>query len=200
MKRIVAVAVAAGLAAAPAAHAAMRLSPQDLGQVLLFPYYTVQNNQSTLIGVVNTTDQPKAFNVQFREARNGNVVAELTLLLGPHDTWNASVVGLAANGPANLATTDRSCTMPYVFNAPAPPGTQPFHAFENTASDGGPTTPARTREGYLQVVEQGVIKPSSPLHALLTSPQGSPAGGDCENMLLDRTDLDPPTGGVYGAF
>jgi hypothetical protein len=202
MKRIIATFLIAGLAAAPA-QAAMQLSAQDLGQVLLFPYYTVQRNQTTVVGIVNTTDQAKALNVQFREARNGNVVTEITLLLGPHDSWSASVVALPLSSAAYLTTSDRSCTMPYVFNAPIQVNGRSFHVFENTAAttpDGGPTTPDRTREGYLQVVELGEIAPSSALHAQLSSPLGSPSAADCDTLSLAADDLVPPTGGLYGAF
>ena len=49
----------AGIGALSAAGAAqaVNLNPDGLGQVLLYPYYTVNAGQGTLLSVVNTTDR-----------------------------------------------------------------------------------------------------------------------------------------------
>ena len=55
--------VVAGLAAiagiASTANA-VELNPDGTGQVLVYPYYTVNKNQQTIISVVNTTNIAKA--------------------------------------------------------------------------------------------------------------------------------------------
>ena len=45
---------------------AVRVSTTGTGQVLLFPYYTTQNGNTSLISLVNTTRQGKAVRVNFR--------------------------------------------------------------------------------------------------------------------------------------
>ncbi|MGB5098482.1 MAG: hypothetical protein WBN82_11300, partial [Porticoccaceae bacterium] len=62
-------AIAVAVTGASAAHA-VHVNPDGLGQVLLYPYYTVQNNFVTAIHVVNTTDQAKAVKVRFLEGKN----------------------------------------------------------------------------------------------------------------------------------
>ena len=56
-----------GLLAVLVSHAssAMTLSPGGSGQVLLFPYYTVNKQQQTLLNVVNRTANGKAPNGLF---------------------------------------------------------------------------------------------------------------------------------------
>ena len=58
---------------------AVMVSPNGLGQVLIYPYYTVRNGNNvgdvsatpynTLLSVVNTTDSTKAVKVRFREGK-----------------------------------------------------------------------------------------------------------------------------------
>lgn len=90
--------------------AAMTLNPRGAGQVLLFPYYTVNRHQQTLISVTNATDAGKALQVRFREALNGREVLTFRLFLSPHDTWAASVFALDDAGLPR--TTDPRCSPP----------------------------------------------------------------------------------------
>ncbi|MGA9335964.1 MAG: hypothetical protein WBV39_16915, partial [Rudaea sp.] len=45
----------AGVAGIASMANAVNLNPDGLGQVLLYPYYTVNSGQNTLLSVVNTT-------------------------------------------------------------------------------------------------------------------------------------------------
>ena len=47
---------------------AVNLNPDGLGQVLLYPYYTVNGGQNTLLSVVNTTNVGKAVKVASSKA------------------------------------------------------------------------------------------------------------------------------------
>ena len=51
---------------APLANA-VNLNPRGLGQVLIYPYYTVNGGQNTLLSLVNTTAHAKALKLHFRE-------------------------------------------------------------------------------------------------------------------------------------
>ena len=63
---------------------AVHLSSNGIGQVLIFPYYTVNNDINTLMNFVNTTNQAKALRVRFREAANSKEVFTFNLYLGPY--------------------------------------------------------------------------------------------------------------------
>jgi hypothetical protein len=148
----------AGVVGLTGAVNAVNLNPDGLGQVLIYPYYTVNNNNITLLSVVNTTDQSKAVKVRFLESLNSAEVLDFNLYLSPFDVWTAAV---AANGTtgASLTTSDRSCTVPSVF-ANQPVAFRTFE-FEDNAPDilGLLGTPgeARVRQGYVEMIEMGVL-------------------------------------------
>ncbi len=62
-KKLVSLAVASaltgGVMMATPAHA-LSVSGDNLGQVLLFPYYTVKNGYDTLFTVTNTSTKPRS--------------------------------------------------------------------------------------------------------------------------------------------
>ena len=71
------VAAFAGLSAAGAVGVAeaVYLNPDGLGQVLIYPYYTVRTKAAvapfdTYLSVVNTTNSAKAVKVRFLEGKN----------------------------------------------------------------------------------------------------------------------------------
>ncbi len=113
-------AVPAAAAAACAALAAqigfakpMQVSGNGLGQVLIFPYYTVNGDANSLLSVVNTTSQGKVVRLNFREARGGVIVASVNVYLSTRDVWTATIVR-DASGVARLRTGDQSCTSPAI--------------------------------------------------------------------------------------
>ena len=66
-------------------------APSGVGQVLLFPYYTVNGGNQTLLSVVNTTQRVKAVRVRFLEGRNSKQALGFNVYLAPFDTWTAAV-------------------------------------------------------------------------------------------------------------
>lgn len=146
----------------PGSVAAVSLSASGQGEVLIFPYYTVNKGLNTLISIQNTRAEPKALRVRFREHRNGRSVLEFNLYLAAHDTWTAAVTSsgpvvlpLANAPPARIYTSDQSCTVPRIQ-----PQGQDFLAFEylpglGARDDGGPYELSRTREGFVEVIEMG---------------------------------------------
>jgi hypothetical protein len=145
-KKILSVAVLAALGAGSAQ--AVNMSTDGTGEVLLFPYYTVQGNEETLLSIVNTTNQGKAVKVRFREAYNTREVLDFHVYLSPYDVWVAKIRD-SANGGAEVITPDNSCTT--MDNNPEVFRTLLF-------DDGGPTGVERTREGYFTAIEMGVIQ------------------------------------------
>jgi hypothetical protein len=153
---------------------AVNLNPDGLGQVLIYPYYTVNDNGSgkelqTLFSVVNTTDQGKAVKVRFVEGYNSREVRDFHVYLSPYDVWTATLFKHPEEEQANLVTYDTSCTVPQIRGAGGSRpelGTLPngasFLRFTNARysgsfADGGPTGLARTREGHFEVIEMGVV-------------------------------------------
>ena len=75
-KKSLCVALAAtGMLGAAGVAQAVNVSENGLGNVLIYPYYTVKkdingNSYNTLMSVVNTTASTKAVKVRFREGKN----------------------------------------------------------------------------------------------------------------------------------
>jgi hypothetical protein len=94
------------------AAAAVHVSPYGLGQVLLYPYYTVRStaggSYNTLFIVTNTAADTKVIRVRFRESRNGRGVADINVFLTPFDSWTGAIIP-RDTGPVFI-TLDGSCT------------------------------------------------------------------------------------------
>ena len=223
MKQTLAIAIATALGAVSSSSVAVMLNPRGTGQVLIYPYYTV-NHQQTLVSVINTTRHGKALKFRFREGYDGRDVANFNVYLGPYDSWVGAVFDTSSDGTgaAAVATNDNSCTVPEFPLAPVP-GTLHALTFSNgnysqgdygtpTGTDSGPTNLARTREGFFEIVEMGQVvdqATNSPktLEAI-TPVKGIPPGcAQVRNawansgywMTDATTDLSPPAGGIYGA-
>lgn len=128
---------------------AVNINPDGLGQTLIYPYYTVRDGNDTLISVVNTTTEAKAVKVRFLEGENSREVLDFNLYLSKFDVWTAAVVDDGEGG--RMFTSDLTCTVPVI-----PAEGVPFRTFA-FVGDGGSTTRDRTREGYLEMIEMGVL-------------------------------------------
>lgn len=146
---------------------AVYLSTTGTGQVLIYPYYTVRNGFATLLSVTNTQNNTKALKIRFREGMNGRDVSNFSLFLAPNDTWTAAVTD-TANG-ARILTNDNSCVVPSFFfdeTHKFSGTTQTFNEFYNFMYTGiRQDNPAfasldRTREGFFEIIEMGVIDAS----------------------------------------
>ncbi len=182
-KKILSAAVLATFSAGSAQ--AVSLGEDGLGQVLLFPYYTVQGNEETLLTVVNTTDQSKIVKIRFREAYNSREVLDFNIYMSPRDVWTGKVKD--SGDGAGIVTYDNTCTVPEL-----PAGTViPFRTYNYDGSkaathpqDGAPTGVERTREGYVEIIEMGVPDlAAGTLNAVWnrSGPNGAPSG-DLDNV------------------
>lgn len=195
MKKKLLASVVAGLGFVGAANA-VHVNPDGLGQVLLYPYYTVQGGYDTYVHVVNTTGEAKAVKVRFLEGKNSREVLDFNLYLSPNDEWTG-MISRSANG-AVLTTTDTSCTAPAI-----PAAGVEFRNFEFTGDS--VNTTARTREGYLEIIEMGDVKDAALITAI-THVDGVPA--DCGavrtaarvsgSLNTGAPVIERPTGGLYG--
>ncbi|HXN15771.1 MAG TPA: hypothetical protein VN878_05290, partial [Usitatibacter sp.] len=194
-------AVLAGLGAAGTAEA-VYLSPNKMGQVLVYPYYTVQssggNSWNTYISVVNTTTQAKAVKVRFIEGKTSAEVLDFNLYLSPNDVWVAAIIpadltGASATAAGHLITNDRSCT-----NPPIPAGGVDFRNIQYaTGIDALPGVALdRTREGYLEMLEMGVL--SGTWAPAVTHVAGTPANCSVVQVNVGPPSIAAPGGGLVG--
>jgi hypothetical protein len=201
----------AGVAGFAGLANAVNINPDGVGQVLIYPYYTVNADQDSLFSVVNTDPvNGKAVKVRFLEGYNSREVLDFNLYLSPNDVWTAAVTAVDRaddTSGAKASTSDHSCTYPSIaagqafFNRAYAGGT----VFPFTAPDGGPTGLDRTREGYLELISMGDIPPDSPLFGdVLHNQTGTPGEGtpDCSIVSSNSVTADmlvPPTGGLFGS-
>ncbi|TDR44029.1 hypothetical protein DFR29_106176 [Tahibacter aquaticus] len=187
---------------------AVELSADGIGQVLIYPYYTVNRQQQTLITVVNGTSVAKAVRVRFLEGYNAREVLDFNLFLSEYDVWTATVFALTDAGRAGdgaaIFTTDRSCTAPDKAEWSGSLGTgRPFQEFLPVAytgphQDTGPTGIARTREGHVEILQMADL--SGALRTAVTHTAGVPPNCNAVQSIDPAdTDLLPPTGGLFGA-
>jgi hypothetical protein len=204
----------AGVAGIANMASAVDLNPDGLGQVLLYPYYTVNNNQNTLLSVVNTTNVGKAVKVRFLEGYNSREVLDFNLFLSPFDVWTATVFPLsqvtAGSDAAAIASFDNSCTAPqFTQGTVSGVGYQQFlnYAYVGSNADTGPTGLDRTREGHFEMITMSDIITGSDLSVDTTHVAGIPpgcgggSGGKTQAELDFETGLDTtvPTSGIFGS-
>lgn len=193
---------ATGCLATTTSCVAVEVNPDGIGQVLLYPYYTVRNSSSgnalnTLLTVGNTTDHVKAARVRFREGAVGAPGADLNLYLNAHDMWTGAVIP-DAGGAATLLSSDRSCTVPSLYMAPL--------TFSNQTYIGDPLTASldRTREGFVEIMEMGDygLASDAPVGSVAEAVQqinGSGVPQDCGRAVTDTgTESNAGTDGLFG--
>jgi len=119
-----------------------------IGHQLVFPYFTAQGANATLLSITNTdTTNGKLVKVRFRGAANSDDLYDFQVALSPGDIWTAAVTRDATSGAASLSTTDKSCTLPASVN-----GTFNLQRVDGNAA-------AQTLEGYVEVINMANIPP-----------------------------------------
>lgn len=201
-KKLLVTAMLAGLGVASTSQAVF-VNPDNTGQVLLFPYYTVQpagqGNFRTSIHIVNTKNETKAVKVRILEGRNSQEVLDFNLYLSPYDVWAGAIVFDEVDG-ARIRSRDRSCIAPRQLDEDGEP-------FRNLRFAGEPdgNDPNRWREGYVEVIEMGVITDPALQAAIKHSSGETPTPANCDRVVQeDRDDLirdkvAAPTGGLFGS-
>lgn len=185
---------------------AVRLDPHGVGQVLLYPYYTVNVAQQTYVSLTNTTNRAKALQVDFREGHNSRSVLSLRVYLAPYDTWTGTVFALAdavagAGDGAALLSSDGSCTSPsFSTQAHGTVNGQPYLRFSTTAyaGDPGPQDATRTREGHVEVVALADLT-GSLAAAITQGPGGTSACAVVADLEAPTAETLTPDGGLIGS-
>lgn len=203
-KSLVAFAIAAAVSGAAfvstSAHA-VNISPDGLGQVQLFPYYTVKNGHDTYLHLTNTSSATVAVKIRFREAKNSREVRDFNVVLSPYDIWTAAVT---ANGDgAKLVTFDKSCTSPALNPSATSEGATEIEftsiAYDGTSSnykyDNGGRGIERTQEGYFEVIAMGASIASVTASSNVVEYNAKHVNG----VPRDCAKVDEAFNGTYGA-
>lgn len=132
---------------------ALTVAEGGVGHMLLVPYYSAQNNNMTVLHVVNTdTVNGKAIKVRFRGAANSDDVMDFQVYMSPGDVWTAAVTA-GADGVAQVVTADNTCSVPALgLGAPKRFSTDRLNPeLSDTAKA------AHTREGYVEIFNMADI-------------------------------------------
>jgi len=181
---------------------AVNINPDGLGQVLIYPYYTARGGNSTLISVVNTTDQAKSLKIRFLEGRNSREVLDFNIYMSAFDVWTGAIRAVDDAEGAELAIADRTCTVPdFVRNSDDGVGIVPFVEFEFSDNggvtpervDGAGTTRERTESGYIEIIEMGTLVDDTEGSATAVTHVLGDAGGEpanCQQLVDAWTTLE----------
>jgi hypothetical protein len=200
-----AVAGVAALGAAGTANA-VHINDDRLGQVLLYPYYTVRNNPNalaydTLFTVLNTTATVKAVKVRFLEGRNSREVLDFNLFLSPRDVF-AARVSRTADGAA-IYSNDQSCLVGNSAATLMGSGVVFCNlVYAGMNVDNGGQDLDRGREGYFEVIEMAEFSSTVPADATNVAVNATHSNGvaKCASITdtLATEQALPPKGGLTG--
>ena len=211
-KKKIALGVAAGfvgLAGIMSSAQAVHVNKDGTGQALLFPYYNAQEGYVTNINLINSTDETKAVRIRFREGKESKDVLDFNLYMSPEDVWTGSIRMDSSQGSpiASITTSDHTCALPSLASCKNGKCsvTEPFDGF----SYYGGLTAADTLEGYVEVIEMGVVTDSTVQYGVLHQ-RGEPnncgvvADAWYRNSFttgrgVAAKGLSAPTGGMMGS-
>ncbi len=177
----------AGVAGIAGTAQAVNMNPDGLGQVLLYPYYTANDGNQTILSVVNTTSNAKAVKVRFLEGFNSREVLDFNLYMSEYDVWVAAITANDEGG-AKLLIPDTSCTVPYLY---AMGGEQDFLdlAFTGGFADGGPEDIGRVAEGHFEMIEMGTLTGDAEDNVRHVVRDGMRVPDDCAALTTWWTDF-----------
>jgi hypothetical protein len=139
---------------------AVYISQNGIGQVLLYPYYNVNEGNISFVSVTNTKNVAKAVKVRFREAVGGESVFDFTLYLSPEDVWVGAVS--QQSGVVKLSIpADTSCTVPGSTELAAESFSaarvDPTYGLNNDGVQSADKVLARLSEGHIEIIEMAEL-------------------------------------------
>jgi hypothetical protein len=199
-----------GFASHPVSAARMSLENGGTGQVLIYPFYTTNDGFDTYISTTNNTDEIKAIRVRILDSLNGVTVLGFNVFIPARATWTNTISANKLTGGAAASLGTVGCTTP--SGAPSQKVDLRTYAFLEKNADAQPVlnTDARTRQGFVEVLEMGVV--SDPRLIIASVGAGEPAKlAACEafGKIYDLSQpngvaiafenaLTSPTGGLSG--
>lgn len=151
------------------------------GHMLVVPYFSTQNGNSTLLSIINTDEKiGKAVKVRFRGAANSDDIYDFQVFLSPGDVWTANV-SAGADGKSFLTTADASCTKP----AKATLNSTPFVTTRLNPAATDAVKANNTREGYIEIFNMADIPSTAALYPIIKHKNGVPVCADIPADLLN---------------
>ncbi|HPE61888.1 MAG TPA: hypothetical protein PLB10_16265 [Thiolinea sp.] len=199
-----------GLAGIMTSAQAVHVNPDGTGQILIFPYYNAHSGYVTNINLVNSTDETKAVKIRFREGKNSNDVLDFNIYMSPQDVWTGSVAAATDNSGevvGSVSTRDRTCTLPQLASCAEDQCavTIPFTGQKVYTG----VEAADTREGYVEVIEMGVVTDKTVQDGVLHHngvPYDCSAVEDAwskgvftQGKGAQAAGMSAPTGGLFGS-
>ncbi len=178
---------------------AVNIAQDGIGEVLLFPYYTVRGGWQTYFNITNTSEHTVIVRVRWHEGVNSRDVRDFNVVMSPYDVWTAAAVPTEDGEGAKIVTSDKTCTAPALNEADGGrPGVLMGKAFTNLAyagvnGDHGPAGLDRTKEGYFTVISMGVAKNElvqtaiDATHVAVAGNDNKAVPFDCANIVRRST-------------
>ena len=187
---------------------AVHVNPDGLGQVLIYPYYTVRTRAGTvfvnpqfnsLLSVVNSTASAKAVKVRFLEGKDSREVLDFNLYLSHNDVWTAGIIPTDDGG--GIVTFDKSCTVPTVSSSASSPTPFVNYAYSGTKRT-APTPLSTARVKATSKSSRWAMSSARRPRALRMT---AAAFRPCTNIPIDITDatvtnIVQGTGGLFGTM
>ena len=124
------------------------VNSNNVGHMLVVPYYTAQNGNMSVVHLSNTDlNNGKAVKIRFRGAANSDDVKDFQIFLSPGDVWTGAVAQ-GADGAAVLYSADKTCTVPAIPATGTPFATARLNKADNVNG---------TREGYVEIFNMADI-------------------------------------------
>jgi len=153
-----------------ASYTAVSLNQHGLGDMLILPYYTVNNELNTLVSITNTSSTTsKAIKVIFKEGQTGYSVGGTNVYLAPNDMW--TFVMSKSGQDALVLSDDLSC-------APNFTGSMKLSAESNDPIPD--SSDVNLFEGHIEIYEMGSFDPSIGFGNDITFTDGLP--NDCAQI------------------
>jgi hypothetical protein len=196
-KTLFAAIAGASVLGASGAAQAVAVSPNGMGEVLVYPYYTVKGSAAgvpynTLLSIVNSTDSTKAVKIRFREGKASQEVLDFNIFLSPYDVWTGYLEPSAAGG-TKISTTDTSCTLPAVVKDVE------FRNFDYKGDLAEDDSLTRLQEGYFEVFEMATYASSTTTaKSAKHGSNGVPAACSAITNALAGAEDSQPSGGLSG--
>lgn len=154
---VAAAAAIVSMGAIGTAQALVRVDQSGTGEVIVIPYYNVNQAFQTNLSITNTSSASTIVKVRFRESGRSQDLLDFNIYMSPNDVWTGTVRNI--DGDANLLSVDTSCTFPPNNVEVSGVGTlnSTGWTFKDIYDD---VDQADTREGYIEIYEVGDINPN----------------------------------------
>lgn len=159
---------------------AQQVASNNLGDLALVPYYTVNGDWITGIHIVNTSDKTQVVKFRFRRASDSLDALDFNVIMSPEDVY-AGFLSDDENGNITWSANDTTCTSPLT---PASGGITMSDIYRNGAET-----------GYVEIIAMGqTVSESEPIANAAEHVNGVPR--DCvgvnSSFLADGTSTANP--------